>query len=198
MVAPSKQPVSRKRFPSALVAQARTLYVVKGLGPKEVGEKLGLKRDQISQLAIRYGWGDERAKRLKRLENSLLARAEDEHNAFMVSMSSQAEELAEDSMGIARDSISRGIMATRELQQASQSAKNFVDIYFKVNRLDANSAGTQINVGSLYCNINADTMAAPRGESRSEKVVTEVSAEVKANDTSAPESGEVQLIKGGK
>lgn len=184
MVAPSDKIKKRQKFPTSVLAQIRTLYVVKGLGPTEIAPRFNLVPTQISQMAIRYGWQEERQKRAKRLENQLATRAQDEHAAFMASMASQAEELAEDSLAVARDAVGAGLGATRELQQSSQSAKNFVDIYFKVNRLDANQGGSQVNIGNFFCNIqSADTAPAQR----SEKVVTP-----------EPVEAETKLISRGK
>lgn len=150
----------KRNFPATTIAQIRNLYVVKGLGPSDIATRLGMTRSQVSMMANRYEWVEERRKRIERLSSQLEARAHDEDAGFLASMAVQSEELAEDSMNSARLAASQGIGATRELQQASQSAKNFVDIYFKSRRLDTQQ-GAVVNIGSLYCSLTSQATPQP-------------------------------------
>jgi predicted DNA-binding protein YlxM (UPF0122 family) len=128
----------------AIISKARTLYVVKGIDRSEIAEKLGVLPDTVSNWIFKGGWKAERDRRLQKFEESALAHAQDEHSAFLASVSSQVEELTEDSLEVSRQAVKGGIKNTRELQQASQSAKNYLEMYFKANKLDRGSA--DINV----------------------------------------------------
>lgn len=144
----------RKRtfYSSAQIAQAKALYVVKGLMPNEICSKLKVPTDTLSNWIARYHWVKERKARLTRLENTFLARANDENAAFLESMATQAEELAEDGMQLAREHVtSSSEFAARNFQSASQGVKNMVDVYFRARGIDAKNTGSAtINVQALF------------------------------------------------
>jgi hypothetical protein len=91
---------------------------------------------------------------LNRLEKSTVARAENQDAAFLESMATQAEELAEDGMQLARTHVnSSDDYAARNFQSATQGVKNVVDVYFKARGLDGKNGGNAVvNIGSVYVN----------------------------------------------
>jgi flagellar hook-length control protein FliK len=86
------------------------------------------------------------------LEQAALTRAHDENSAFLESMATQAEELAEDGMQLAREHVtSSSEFAARNFQSASQGIKNMVDVYFRARGIDAKNTGSAtINVQALF------------------------------------------------
>lgn len=139
-----------QRYSLAFLTQARSLYVVKGMAPSEIARKLDAKPQAIRLLACRHGWGKEREDRLKRYENAIITRATNENASFLESMSAQSEELAEDSAMRAREALTHGLGASRELQQQSQSMKNFFDIWYKARGLDKQNSQVNISLTSIY------------------------------------------------
>jgi len=136
------------------MAKAKALYVVKGLGPSEICKALDIPSDTMRNWTTRGQWVAERKARLARLEKNAVARATDENAAFLESMATQAEELAEDGMQLARDHVkSASDFAARNFQSATQGVKNVVDIYFKAKGLDGKNGGNSVvNIGSVYVN----------------------------------------------
>lgn len=155
-------PVQRSgHIPQPSIVQAKALYVVKGLSPRNIAPKVGLTAKQVQNLVSRYGWTPEREERIKRYEAKSMATTSDENTAFLESMASQSEEIAEDAMRMARrEANSRGKFAPKNLQASTQSVKNLVDVYFKARRIDSSSGGNTLNIGSLFVN----TSPIPRTE----------------------------------
>jgi hypothetical protein len=117
---------------AATIAKCKALYVVKGLGRKEICERMNVSEDAFSNWTSRYGWTEEKRQRATRLEKTALARATDENASFLESMATQAEELAEDGMQMAREHVqSSSEFAARNFQSATQGVKNVVDVYFR-------------------------------------------------------------------
>lgn len=140
-------------FPLSLVVQAKALYVVKGMNPKDIGEKLGVDPRKISNFASRNGWTKERARKLTRLENLAVASAQDANAAFLESMALQSEELAEDGMQMARETVTRrDEYAAKDFASTTQGVKNLVEIFRKVRGLDGQSASGGVTIGALYLN----------------------------------------------
>ncbi len=144
MVAKKDLPAEQDFSPAVKLAKAKALYVVKGVERQEIAKRFNVPPATVSTWINRGGWVAEKEKRLENIEKATFARANDQDEGFLASMASQSEELAEDSMQMARDAITEGLGATRELQQASQSVKNFVDVYFKARKLDRSSS--EVNV----------------------------------------------------
>lgn len=150
MVAQSLATTESKFHSPALIARARSLYIVKGLSLSEIATKLDVPMGTVGNWSCRNGWMAERIKRQERLERELEARAEGEDEAFLRSIASQTEELTEDSLQVAREAVGEGLAGTRELQQASQSVKNFVDIYFKARRLDRQQVDVNVRADLVF------------------------------------------------
>jgi len=144
----------RQHYSAAVIAKCKALYVVKGLNPKDVAERTGVTLDALGNWTTRYGWSAEKRARQARLEKNSVARAESQDVAFLESMATQAEELAEDGMQLAREHVQSGSeFAARNFQSATQGVKNVVDVYFKARGLDGKgNAGSVVNIGSVYVN----------------------------------------------
>jgi hypothetical protein len=86
------------------------------------------------------------------LKSTPLHARNDENAAFLESMATQAEELAEDGMQLAREHVtSSSEFAARNFQSASQGVKNMVDVYFRARGIDAKNTGNAtINVQALF------------------------------------------------
>jgi hypothetical protein len=132
------------------IAKARTLYIVKGLTTSQLSDKLDVPFGTVCGWINKGAWTAEREKRLNKLEIAATARADDDHAAFLASVSSEVEELTHDSLEVSRQAIAGGLKTTRELQQASQSAKNFLDMYMRANKLDRASAEVNIKADLVF------------------------------------------------
>lgn len=132
------------------IAKARTLYIVKGLSTSQVSDKLDVPFGTVCGWINKGAWTAEREKRLNKLEIAATARADDDHAAFLASVSSEVEELTHDSLEVSRQAIAGGLKTTRELQQASQSAKNFLDMYMRANKLDRSAAEVNIKADLVF------------------------------------------------
>jgi hypothetical protein len=89
---------------------------------------------------------------MTRLEKSADSRANDENAAFLESMATQAEELAEDGMQLAREHVtSSSEFAARNFQSTTQAVKNLVDVYFRARGIDSKTTGSAtVNVQALF------------------------------------------------
>lgn len=150
MVAHDNKPSESTWHSASTIAKVKALYVVKGVNRNTIADQFKLPVATIATWITRGGWVAERERRLNRLEESSFARANDQDEAFLSSMALQSEELAESGMQVARDAVEEGLSGTRELQQASQSVKNFVDIYFKARKLDRASADISIRADLVF------------------------------------------------
>jgi methyl-accepting chemotaxis protein len=120
----------RTTYSPATIAKAKALYIVKGLGPTEICAQTAVPHETLSNWIARGKWVSERKARQLRLERNAVARATDENAAFLESMATQAEELAEDGMELARVHVkSASDFAARNFQSATQGVKNVVDVY---------------------------------------------------------------------
>lgn len=142
----------RATYAPATIAKAKALYIVKGLGPTEICAQISVPGETLSNWIARGKWVSERKARQQRLERNAIARATDENAAFLESMSTQAEELAEDGMQMAREYVqSSGEFAARNFQSATQGVKNVVDVYFRARGIDGKNTGNMtLNVGSIF------------------------------------------------
>jgi transposase len=148
----AKERKPRQHYSAATIAKCKALYVVKGLGRKEICERLGISGDALSNWTTRYNWTAERRARMTRLEKSADSRANDENAAFLESMATQAEELAEDGMQLAREHVtSSSEFAARNFQSTTQAVKNLVDVYFRARGIDSKTTGSAtVNVQALF------------------------------------------------
>ena len=136
-----------------ILVQAKALYVVKGLPIKETAERLGISRDKLARYVSRKGWVKERQRRLHRFENLVLTGAEDANAAFLESMALQSEELAEDGMQMARETVlRRDEFAAKDFASATQGVKNVVEIFRKVRGIDNGTTGAGVTIGAIYLN----------------------------------------------
>jgi hypothetical protein len=89
---------------------------------------------------------------MRRIQERSEKRADDEVNAFLDSLATQTEELSEDAMQMAREYVeSRGEFAAKNLQAASQSLKNFVDVYFRARGIDGKTTqNLTLNVQNIF------------------------------------------------
>jgi len=141
-----------KHHSQATIARAKALYVVKGIGQTEVATRLNVSSGTVANWVYKYGWVAEREKRVRRLEEMAVKRADDEVNAFMDSLAWQTEDLSEGALEMAREYVdSRGDFAAKNLQAASQSLKNFVDVYFRARGIDGkNTQNVTLNVQNIF------------------------------------------------
>lgn len=141
-----------KHHSQATIARAKALYVTKGIPPLEVATRMGISSSTLFTWINRYKWVEERERRARRIEERAEKRADDEVNAFLDSLATQTEELSEDAMQLAREYVeSRGEFAAKNLQAASQSLKNFVDVYFRARGIDGkNTVNVSLNVANIF------------------------------------------------
>jgi predicted DNA-binding protein YlxM (UPF0122 family) len=135
---------------AATIAKAKSLYIVKGWSASQIAAKFDIPSGSVSNWVFKGGWVAERERRLAKFEESQIASATDEHASFLASVSSEVEELTHDSLEVSRQAIAGGLKTTRELQQASQSAKNFLDMYMRANKLDRASAEVNIKADLVF------------------------------------------------
>ena len=155
-IASGQMPTTRKKaepVAHALLVQAKALYVVKGAPVKEISAKLGIDARKLSNYVVRFGWAKEREHRYKRLEAQALAHAQDANAAFLESMALQSEELAEDGMQMARETVlRRDEFAAKDFASATQGVKNVVEIFRKVRGIDNGTTGAGVTIGAIYLN----------------------------------------------
>ena len=148
-----------KRLPTStvitqtLAAQAKALYTIKGLSGPQIALKLGVPTGTIQSLIRRGAWSADRQRRMQLYERTVLSRAEDANAAFLESMATQSEELAEDGMQMAREVVHRrDDFAAKDFASATQGVKNLVEIFRKVRGIDGSSGGAGVTIGAMFIN----------------------------------------------
>ena len=141
----------RTHYTAATVAKARALYVVKGVSLSEISVRLDIPLGTLGNWSAKGAWTVDKEKRQERLEKAFTARAEDDNAAFLESVRTQAEELTEDTFGVAREAIARGVDGAKELQMSSGALRNFFEVYRVSAGIDRNGSGNTVNIGSIFC-----------------------------------------------
>lgn len=122
-----------------LQTKVRSLYVLHGLSPKEISDKLGcVDARQVRNLIHRRGWAKAKAKaqaELAQRETAELAKAGDEIAEFVESVAIQSEELVEKGFNMAR-----GAIDAKEFAFAAQGTKTFVQLARQAQGLDAKAS----------------------------------------------------------
>lgn len=163
----------QRTYSRATKLKVRTLYLVHGLSPQEISEKVGITRQSVSNLAFKNGWAEQRRIR----ECQALARAEDRAaqaaGEFVESVVVQSQELAEE--GFKR---ARGAEDGKEFALAMKGTQIAVQLARQGMGLDANQGAAGARAASLTV-----VFGAPFAEAAPEKV-TEEPVEVSARDVS--------------
>ena len=173
MVATVESPAEFKRLkPRALTTgkgnltpdqkiQARTLYLVGNLGPKDISAKLSCDYRSVTQLISNAGWAKLRNKNWLKAEAEVTSIVEKDIAEVSQRIAVESEELTVGSLRVLRESIAKG--CAKDMQMASGAARNLVDIFRKCRGMDLkqdNNQGTSTNVNMFVF----ATPAAPKAE----------------------------------
>ena len=138
--------------------QARTLYLVHNLGPKEISEKTGGNYNSICDLITTRGWAKLRNKNWQKAEAEIVALVDKDVADVSQRLAVESEELTFGSLRVLRNSIATG--NAKDMQAASGAARNLVDIARRCRNLDnkANEpTGTSTNVNLFVFNTPIQT-----------------------------------------
>ena len=127
--------------------QARTLYLVHNLGPKEISERLGCNWKALTNLINHRGWAKLRNKNWIKAEAEVVAIVENDVAETAQRIAIESEELTIGSLNVLRNSIATG--NAKDMQAASGAARNLVDIARRCRNLDNKAAeptGSSTNV----------------------------------------------------
>jgi hypothetical protein len=149
MVAAAKQ---KQHYPLTIIAQAKGMYVVKGLSPKDIGPKLGVRTAQVQNWINKRGWKAERVARMQEFAARAESQMASSDEAFLQAMATQSEELAYDTFDVAREAVGRTgtEYAAKDLASASAATKNYLDVFMRARGLDRKSAQVTVSIGSLF------------------------------------------------
>ena len=114
--------------------QARTLYLVHNLGPKEISQKLNANYKSVCDLIVTRGWAKLRNKNWQKAEAEILAIVDKDVADVSQRLAIESEELTFGSLRVLRNSIATG--NAKDMQMASGAARNLVDIARKCRNLD--------------------------------------------------------------
>lgn len=129
--------------------KARNLYLVQGLGHKEIASQTGLTEEGSQQLASREGWVALRRERKKHLLAAQDARLEAAHSEVLdaiADVSAQHAVQGLDRVGKALES--KGKFAARDFQSWTGGVKNLVSIMreIKAPQNDSPGSGATLNM----------------------------------------------------
>jgi len=145
--------------------QARTLYLVGNLGPKEIAAKLGAPHKSIELLISRSGWSKMRNANWNKTGEEIAAKVEADIAQVSQRIAVESEELTIGSLQVLRNSIATG--NAKDMQMASGAARNLVDIFRKCRGMDNK---VETNQGSST-NVNMFVFATPAA-AKTERNVT--------------------------
>jgi hypothetical protein len=131
--------------------QARTLYLVGNLGPKEISKKLGVPFRSVELLVSRAGWSKLRNANWAKAEAAIVAKVEADVAEVTQRIAVESEELTVGSLRVLRASIDAG--NAKDMQMASGAARNLVDIARKCRGLDNNRLDQAAGNGSANVNL---------------------------------------------
>ncbi len=135
--------------PLLLRLKARNLYLVQGLGHKEIGAQIGISEHASQQLAFREGWTELRKKSKRDLlskQDARMAAAQSEALDAIASVSEQHAIKGLERVGEALEA--RGEFAARDFQSFTSGVKNLVSIMREIRTPDAQQTpgSSQLNV----------------------------------------------------
>lgn len=168
----------RQTVPLPVKLKIRSLYIIQQLSPAEIGEKMGMTRQQVQGVVYREKWQREKQRVKLALQQKADARAQDEiaeiHDAFAI----KTEELAMGTLDKAAKRMpNEDENVARDLQALSQTAKNFVGIARQIRGMDL--AKRDNASGATVVFVQCERVTA-----RTERNVTPPAIEIQA----APES----------
>ena len=140
-------------IPESIRLTVRSLYVLQGRGPAEIGPMVNLTPQQVKNLVGREGWTRLREKKLKARSEAIEARMDERAKAdverVVEAVAVRSEELSIRSLDLSSEFLDA--KDAKSLQMASGAAMNFVKIARMSRGLDQrqgerNGSGDQLNV----------------------------------------------------
>lgn len=141
----------RQTIPLPVKLKIRSLYIIQQLSPAEIGEKMGMTRQQVQGLCYREKWQRVKQRAKISFQQQADARAKEEvseiHDAFAL----KTEELAMGSLEKAsRRMPDEDVNAARDLQALSQTAKNFIGIARQIRGMDSDKRSERGDVNITF------------------------------------------------
>lgn len=141
--------ISNTRYHSTgVIASVRHLYLVKLLPPREIAAKTGVNIETVYAWARDKGWARIKKEKLEQVDAKLSAEAGKGCDELMLSLAPQTQELAEDTLTFARETLEA--RDAKGLALTSQALKNFVSVYRTAKGLDAASGAPQVTFNAFY------------------------------------------------
>lgn len=121
--------------------KVKKLYLVDGLSPSEIAEKVGLSPQSVSNLAYRNGWSHVR----RRNEAKALAKVEDQARAAveqaLESVAIRTEGLVERGLDLAENAADAG--DAKSFAMAAKGSRDLHAIWRLATGIDAHAAGSE-------------------------------------------------------
>jgi hypothetical protein len=150
--------------------QVRHLYIVRGLSPKEIAEKMEKTPGAISSLACREGWAairrEAEEKAAAEADAKAIADVKSRAVEFAESVATRAELLTEAGFDLAEGAAAAG--DAKEFAFAASGTAKFVSLTRQALGMDAQAS---------LASINLNLVVAPPSENRPEKCVQKVDTE---------------------
>ena len=129
VVAPRKHLAGLDRRPklsSSKIAQLKTLYLVKGLPPSEIAQKLNITPKAVYRWIYRLKLSKQRDVIKERVEAKALTKATTEAEDAIARWSPQIEELGDDTLDLARSEVANpNKLTAKNLQALSGAMRNW-------------------------------------------------------------------------
>lgn len=153
-------------YPADMRAKAKSLYLVKGLQPRDIATQLGVEPATISQWAFKLGWAQLRQRRLVELEKAAEGKTLAEGDEFMEIVAVESEEIALAGFQKARESTqSDSETAAKDFASWTSGVKNLVGMYRTAKGLDTQAGTAQITFNAFYSPTAPKEKQADSGES---------------------------------
>lgn len=126
-------------YPLTLIATAKALYLVNGLGPADIASKLGVSNETVWNWARSYGWTKARKDLFAAAIGPETVRGAVQ--AKLEAIALESSDLAQRTLALASDAITDG--RTRDVMFAASAVKTFADV---ASKHSGNDATAQVNV----------------------------------------------------
>lgn len=157
--------LTSKLYPASVKARAKSLYLVKGLPPRDIADELGIPVGAIHDWSSRCGWTKTRAAKLLQLDGKLdsVIPGTDE---FMDVVAVESEDIALAGFQKARESTqSDSEFAAKDFASWTSGVKNLVGMYRTAKGLDTQAGTAQITFNAFYSPTAPKEKQADSGES---------------------------------
>lgn len=134
--------IAQQRLSTVLKVQIRNLYMVDGMSPAQIGQRVGVKPGVVSGLVRHNGWSVSRKKMESNFSTETLVRAEEKLDEVSRAIANQSEEIALLGLQRARDAaIEHGEYAAKDFQSWTGGIRNLVTVSRACRGLEAAGGG---------------------------------------------------------